>query len=102
MPAYILWAGKDGAPVYQYKRLKPGCLEPHLLMDALAKHEGAKAADAVGAWLKDFFRHEFAKRAMQAMGPGAERRPRRDGAGERGPAARASAKCARTSLFLLP
>lgn len=68
---YIVWAGADGVPTY-YKLLKPGCLEPHLLMDALAKHEGAKAADAVGVWLKDFFHHEFAKRALQAMGPGAE------------------------------
>jgi S1-C subfamily serine protease len=71
--AYIAWAGKDGTAMY-YKLLKSEDLfTRQLVFEPLAKYEGAKAAEALAERLTDVHCRHQAGKALQEIGPAAEK-----------------------------
>jgi hypothetical protein len=71
--AYIVWAGKDGVPQL-YKLLQCKCfITRGLAIEAVARFEGAKAAEAIAACLPDLAVRRPASKALQGIGPKAEK-----------------------------
>src|SRR5205085_12505734 len=71
--AYITWAGKDGLTKL-YELLKCDCfITRGIVIEALPKLDGARAAEAIAARLPDLTNRGPASKALQEIGAGAEK-----------------------------
>jgi HEAT repeat protein len=74
LKAHVAWADKDGVSTY-YDLLKADKDFPSraILIEALAKLDGARAAEAIAARLTDGADRGAANKALKAIGPDAEK-----------------------------
>jgi hypothetical protein len=71
--AYIHWAGKDGLPVlYQFLRTSNCFISKNIIIEALPKLDGVKAAEVIASKLPELLARGAVVKAMQEIGPEGE------------------------------